>query len=80
MKESLLYPNLAGYLASRGKTLLVDGDPIRTCLLWNAQGPGLPFPVVEPEQADPAGQDHVVGRLPTLSAFLHWPRMEERPY
>ena len=52
--------NLAGYLARRGKTLLVDGDPIRTCLLWNAQGPGLPFPVVEPEQADPAGQDHVV--------------------
>ncbi len=34
--------HLAGYLAKKGSTLLVDGDPNRSCLDW-AEAGALPF-------------------------------------
>ena len=42
--------HLAGYLAERGPTVLVDGDPNRSVSSWGARG-ALPFRVVDERQA-----------------------------
>jgi chromosome partitioning protein len=42
--------HLAGYLAGKGSTLLVDGDPNRSCLDWAEQGT-LPFETVDARNA-----------------------------
>jgi chromosome partitioning protein len=43
--------HLAGYLAEKGSTLLVDGDPNRSCLDWAEAGGGanssLPFQTID---------------------------------
>ena len=41
--------HLAAYLQRDAPTLLIDGDPIRTCVKWNGRG-GFPFAVVPIEQ------------------------------
>lgn len=41
--------HLAGYLQRLAPTLLIDGDPIRTCVKWGSRG-GFPFSVVPIEQ------------------------------
>lgn len=41
--------HLAAYMQRLAPTLLVDGDPIRTCVKWNARS-GFPFTVVPIEQ------------------------------
>lgn len=53
--------HLAAYLQKRGKTLLVDGDPNRSCVAWAKKGL-LPFQVVDERQAVKAvrGFEHVV--------------------
>ncbi len=38
--------HLAGYLAKKGSTLLVDGDPNRSCLDWAEPG-ALPFQTID---------------------------------
>src|SRR5215203_7408996 len=38
--------HLAGYLAKKGTTLLVDGDPNRSCLDWAESG-ALPFETID---------------------------------
>ena len=38
--------HIAGYLSQKGKTLLVDGDPNRSCVDW-AQAGKLPFTVID---------------------------------
>jgi chromosome partitioning protein len=38
--------HLAGYLAGKGSTLLVDGDPNRSCLDWASIG-ALPFQTID---------------------------------
>ncbi len=38
--------HLAGYLSGKGKTLLVDGDPNRSCLDWAETGK-LPFQTID---------------------------------
>jgi chromosome partitioning protein len=38
--------HLAGYLAKKGSTLLVDGDPNRSCLDW-AEHDALPFQTID---------------------------------
>jgi chromosome partitioning protein len=38
--------HIAGYLSSKGSTLLVDGDPNRSCVDWAAAGK-LPFKVID---------------------------------
>lgn len=42
--------HLAGYFATRGATILVDGDPNRSVSSWAARG-ALPFRVVDERQA-----------------------------
>lgn len=42
--------HLAAYLAERGPTVLVDGDPNRSTLGWSRRG-ALPFKVVDERQA-----------------------------
>ncbi len=40
--------HLAGYLSKKGSTLLVDGDPNRSCLDWAEAGTGtLPFETID---------------------------------
>jgi chromosome partitioning protein len=53
--------HLAAYLQKKGKTLLVDGDPNRSCVAWAKKGL-LPFQVVDERQAVKAVRDykHVV--------------------
>jgi chromosome partitioning protein len=53
--------HLAAYLQRKGKTLLVDGDPNRSCIAWAKKGK-LPFQVVDERQAVKAVRDykHVV--------------------
>lgn len=53
--------HLAAYLQRKGKTLLVDGDPNRSCISWAKKG-RLPFHVVDERQAVKAVRDfkHVV--------------------
>lgn len=53
--------HLAAYLQKKGKTLLVDGDPNRSCVAWSKKGL-LPFHVVDERQAVKAVRDfkHVV--------------------
>lgn len=53
--------HLAAYLQKLGKTLLVDGDPNRSCVAWAKKGL-LPFHVVDERQAVKAVRDfqHVV--------------------
>ena len=53
--------HLAAYLQKKGKTLLVDGDPNRSCVAWAKKGL-LPFHVVDERQAVKAVRDfkHVV--------------------
>lgn len=53
--------HLAAYLQKKGKTLLVDGDPNRSCVAWGKKGL-LPFHVVDERQAVKAVRDfnHVV--------------------
>jgi chromosome partitioning protein len=54
--------HLAGYLAKKGSTLLVDGDPNRSCLDWANAGGSLPFETIDVMQlAKYAGQyEHTV--------------------
>lgn len=42
--------HLAGCLAKRGETLLIDGDLNRSALEWAERGPGLPFKVIDKEE------------------------------
>lgn len=53
--------HLAAYLQKKAKTLLVDGDPNRSCIAWAKKGL-LPFQVVDERQAVKAvrGYTHVV--------------------
>ncbi len=53
--------HLAGYLAKKGSTLLVDGDPNRSCLDW-AEAGALPFQTIDVMQlAKHAGKfEHTV--------------------
>lgn len=53
--------HVAAYLQKKGKTLLVDGDPNRSCIAWAKNGL-LPFQVVDERQAVKAvrGYEHVV--------------------
>jgi chromosome partitioning protein len=53
--------HLAAYLQKKAKTLLVDGDPNRSCIAWGKKGL-LPFQVVDERQAVKAVRDyaHVV--------------------
>jgi chromosome partitioning protein len=53
--------HLAAYLQKKAKTLLVDGDPNRSCIAWAKKGL-LPFHVVDERQAVKAVRDytHVV--------------------
>lgn len=39
--------HLAGYLAKKGTTLLVDGDPNRSCLDWAEASGTLPFQTID---------------------------------
>ena len=54
--------HLAGLLAERGKTVLLDGDPNRSALAWLARGPGLPFTVHDERMASRVARQfkHVV--------------------
>ncbi len=52
--------HLAGALAAKGKTLLVDADPAQGALEWATRGTGLPFDVVLPEDAKPKKYDFVI--------------------
>ncbi|MEY4530787.1 MAG: hypothetical protein RLZZ156_1508 [Deinococcota bacterium] len=58
--------HLAGALAARGKTLLVDADPAQGAFEWAARGSQipatqeLPFEVVLPEDAKPKKYDFVI--------------------
>ena len=49
--------HLAAYLAQKGKTLLVDGDPNRSVTRWASNGK-LPFTVVSEAQATMHARDH----------------------
>ena len=53
--------HLAAYLAERGPTVLVDGDPNRSTLAWARRG-ALPFEVVDERQATKSvrAAEHVV--------------------
>src|SRR5438105_1327585 len=53
--------HLAAYLQQVGPTLLLDGDPIRSCLKWESRG-GFPFRVADIAQAARFSRDftHVV--------------------
>lgn len=53
--------HLAAYLQEFAPTLLIDGDPIRTCVKWDSRG-GLPFKVVPIEQTARYARDfeHIV--------------------
>lgn len=44
--KSVTALHLAGFLNTQKSTVLIDGDPNRTAMNWNARGPGLPFPVL----------------------------------
>lgn len=51
---------LAAFLSSKGRTLLIDGDPNRSATAWARRG-SLPFPIVGPEKSSEARlYDHVV--------------------
>ena len=60
--------HLAGALATRGKTLLVDADPAQGAFEWAARGTqtpaargaGLPFDVVLPEDAKPKRYEFII--------------------
>ncbi len=54
--------HLAGYLAKKGSTLLVDGDPNRSCMDWAQTADALPFQTIDVMQlAMFAGRyDHTV--------------------
>jgi chromosome partitioning protein len=52
--------HLAGALATKGKTLLVDADPAQGALEWASRGTELPFDVVLPEDAKPKKYDFVI--------------------
>lgn len=49
--------HLAGYLAARGKTVLIDGDENRSATAWAEHGK-LPFAVIDPRQTARAARDH----------------------
>jgi chromosome partitioning protein len=53
--------HLAGYLQQKGATLLIDGDPNRSCLAW-AEAGKLPFKVCDVEDAASIGPgfEHLV--------------------
>lgn len=52
--------HLATYLAQGAATLLIDADPAGGALSWAGDGAGLPFKVVEPDDARPKRFAHVV--------------------
>ena len=52
--------HLAGALATRGKTLLVDADPAQGAFEWATRGSQIPFDVVLPEDAKPKKYDFVI--------------------
>ncbi len=52
--------HLAGAMATKGKTLLVDADPAQGALEWASRGSELPFDVVLPENAKPKKYDFVI--------------------
>lgn len=43
--------HLAAFLAAKGKTLLVDGDPNRSASSWASRGSSLPFDVLDEKVA-----------------------------
>ena len=53
--------HLATFLSEKGKTLLIDGDPNRTAVNWDARG-HLPFKVVDERKAAKSipGNDYLV--------------------
>lgn len=51
--------HLAAFLAGKGKTLLMDGDPNRSATEWAGEGK-LPFDVVPVKTAKIDGYDHLV--------------------
>lgn len=59
--KSTVAVHLAAFFATKGKTVLVDGDPNRTALAWAERG-SLPFEVVDQRQAMKAvaGADFIV--------------------
>ncbi len=73
--------HLAGALATKGKTLLVDADPAQGALEWAARGrrtpAALPFDVVLPDDAKPKKYDFVIfdtraqPKAKTLDEFTH---------
>ena len=71
--------HLAGALATKGKTLLVDADPAQGAFEWAARGAarGLPFDVVLPDDAKPKKYDFVIfdtraqPKAKTLDEFTH---------
>lgn len=53
--------HVAAFLSDRGETILVDGDPNRTCLSWTQRG-SLPFDVADERQAMKriSGKDFII--------------------
>ena len=53
--------HLAAYLQTKGKTLLIDGDPNRSASGWSKRG-SLPFKVIDERQAAKHAKDfdHIV--------------------
>jgi chromosome partitioning protein len=51
--------HVAGYLATKGKTLLVDGDQNRSSLEWSEAG-NFNFDVISPKDLNMTGFDHIV--------------------
>jgi chromosome partitioning protein len=54
--------HLAGYLSKKGSTLLVDGDPNRSCLDWAEAGGSLPYQTIDVMQLakHASGFEHTV--------------------
>ena len=58
--------HLAGFFSGFGKTLLVDGDPNRTCLNWASRAAQLPFSVIPEKRMQKAlaGNDFIIFDTP----------------
>ena len=50
--KSTLAVNLAGALSRNNRTILIDEDPIESCLTWAQRSHALDFPVVTPGALD----------------------------
>lgn len=52
--------HLATFLATKGQTVLVDGDSTRSATHWAARGPGAPFTIIAENDTIPENAKHVV--------------------